>query len=179
MHRRLFLTLPLVLVGCDEPAAPALIGPEEAAGRVHAFDARRPAPATTREALVFFDSQCKYCAMLWRESAPLTSQLRFRWIPVAMLSRASLEQGATLLGAPDAAAAMHEHERLLAGGRRGITADVAVAAAWRDAVKANTAVFHALRATSVPLMLWRDRAGVWRTAAGAYSTAELRRLLEL
>lgn len=169
----------VALPACGPPAPRHSITYEAVADRVSGFDARQPASPAAPEVLVFFDSQCKHCARLWRESAPLAQQVRFRWVPVALLNNASLEKGAVILGAAQPAAAMDEHERLFTADRRGIGVGSGPAARWRDAVKANTQVFNDLGATGVPTMLWRDGAGAWHTATGAYPTAELRSMLGL
>lgn len=131
-------------------------------------------------AYVFYDPQCPHCATLWHASQPLREQARFVWIPVAMLGRASLPQGATILGAPDPAAAMTEHERLFTGQRGGgLSANPEALPVFAPRVLANTEVARRLGVQSVPTMYVSRMGRTLTRHAGALPTAELRMLLGL
>ncbi len=122
---------------------------------------------------VFFDAQCPHCGHLWDAAKPLQSQAKFVWIPVAVLNRASLAQGATLLAAADAVKAMDEHEQLLTARRGGISAN-GDSDALRAVVEANTKVLNGFNVESIPFIVMQDPAtGKAKFAAGALPTAEL------
>lgn len=143
----------------------------------HGFSAGAPEAATV--AYVFYDAQCPYCAALWRAAEPLRSQARFVWIPVAMLSRASLPQGATILGAADPVQAMNEHEVLLAARRGGIAANSQAQSQFAPLVLANTELARRLGLSSVPTMYISRPARALARHDGALPTQELRALLGL
>lgn len=131
------------------------------------------AATSTQTVYVFFDAQCPHCGHLWEAAKPLQSQAKFVWIPVAMLNRASLAQGATLLAASDPVKAMDEHEQLLAARRGGISAS-GDSDALRAAVEANGKVLTGFQVESIPFIVMQDPAtGKAKFAAGALPTAEL------
>jgi thiol:disulfide interchange protein DsbG len=131
-----------------------------------------------RTAYVFFDAQCPHCATLWVAARPLEKNMRMVWIPVRLLGPSSLAMGAAILGAPNPAAAMDEHERIRAKGGRGIDGNKAVAGD-ADKVQANTALFARLGQAGVPVTFYRDRDGQVRTFEGATDTASLRTMFGL
>jgi thiol:disulfide interchange protein DsbG len=131
---------------------------------------------STRVVYVFFDAQCPHCATLWESAKGLGQSMRVVWIPVRALGPASLAMGAAILSAPDPAAAMDEHEKIRAAGGRGI--DVATARPGAaEKVQANTALFLRLGANAVPLIFYKDAAGMVRTQEGALDPRALRTLL--
>jgi thiol:disulfide interchange protein DsbG len=143
----------------------------------HGFAVGAPSAVTT--VYVFYDAQCPYCAALWRASQPLLGEARFVWIPVAMLTRASLPQGATILGATAPALAMSEHEALFSARRGGITVDRQAQPRFAPLVLANTEIARRLGLGSVPVMYVSRPGRALVPHAGALPTAELRSLLGL
>lgn len=112
---------------------------------------------STRRVFVFFDPQCPHCARFWEETKSLALQARFTWIPVHLMNRASIAQGATILAAGSPLQAMEEHETafLASGGRGGITAaDVPVQ--FRAAVTKNTRLFESFDLRGVPLIVGQN-----------------------
>lgn len=105
---------------------------------------------------VFFDTTCPHCAHLWQAAQSLGNQLKVVWIPVAFLRPQSLPQGATILAASDAVAAMNENETSVAGGGRGITVSPTVSDEAQAKVRANTSLFKQLQSDSVPLIVYRN-----------------------
>ncbi|RZL11309.1 MAG: DsbC family protein [Rubrivivax sp.] len=129
-------------------------------------------------AYVFFDPNCPHCAELWNASKPLAGKLKMVWIPVALLGKTSAPLGATLLSAPDPAAAMAEHERSLLARQGGIVANTAASGDVLAKVQANTELFQRLKADSVPLIVFRNaRTGAHGQHAGSLATAELAALV--
>lgn len=133
----------------------------------------------SRVVYVFFDAQCPHCAALWDASRPLRSQARFVWIPVGLINEKSFAQGAAILGAPDPAAAMDQHEAALRAQQGGISA-MGVADAGRDAVKRNTDLMNSFGFGGVPTTVSKDpQTGEVKTMEGSMPTATLAKRLGL
>lgn len=129
---------------------------------------------------VLFDPQCPHCGHLWQASQPLLGKVRFVWAPVAILGAKSLPQGAALMQAPNAAAAMAAHEQSLLAGQGGMSASASVPAETEAAIKANTLLLDRLGAESVPFIVARNpRNGTVVTHAGSLDTPALADLLGL
>lgn len=123
---------------------------------------------------VFFDTTCPHCAHLWQAAQSLGNQLKIVWIPVAFLRPQSLPQGATILSAPDAVAAMNENETSVAGGGKGITVSPTLSDEAQAKVRANTSLFKQLQSDSVPLIVYRNaKTGEVGQHAGAVTGPEL------
>lgn len=191
MKRRLLLAAPaaLVLSACGPdagssslPALPAgstLATPSALADHVSGFSV---GALTAREAVyVFFDMQCPHCATLWAAAKPLwqdSSRLRFVWVPVAVLNRASLAQGATILASQDPSVAMDEHKASLLARRGGMSADSAALERFGERVRRNSDVLRAMDVQSVPHLVARHAVtGQVVTRTGALPTEQLRELL--
>jgi thiol:disulfide interchange protein DsbG len=137
------------------------------------------ATMSARTTYVFFDAQCTHCGNLWEAAKPLQSQMKFVWIPVGVLNKASVTQGATILGASDPVAAMNEHEKSLTARTGGISASSSVDPAMTAALNTNTRVMTSFSIESVPYIVTTGKAGKLVTSAGAASTQALATLLEL
>ncbi len=123
---------------------------------------------------VFFDTTCPHCAELWAASQPLLGKLKFVWMPLALLRPASGPQGATILSAPNPAAAMTENEVSVQQRKGGITVSPTLPDAALDKVKANTELFKKLGAESVPYVLFKNpKTGAFGSHAGSTDTARL------
>lgn len=127
---------------------------------------------------VFFDPQCPHCAHLWEASKPLLTNVRFVWMPVGLLSRASRAQGATILGASNPMKAMTENEQSIADHGNGITADSDAIARFGARVDTNTALFMKARSQDdgVPFIVAKVGNEV-RMQSGALPTAQLKTFL--
>lgn len=164
LRRRLILSLPAlaVLSACGEggSASSREFGiPKQQPLSVAAIEKFATgfdvgAVMSRRRVFVFFDPQCPHCARFWLETKQLASQARFTWMPVSILNRASLAQGATILAAPSPAAAMDEHEAAFtsSGGRGGISA-ADVGAQFKAAVTKNTRLFESFSLAGVPFVV--------------------------
>lgn len=131
-------------------------------------------------AYIFFDPQCVHCAALWNSMKPLEPQTRAVWIPVGVLSRASVAQGATILAAADPVAKMNEHEALMSQRRGGISAMGGAPDEQVRAIEANTALMQQMGGTSVPYVVARHAVtGKLVSRAGAAPTAAMASFLGL
>ena len=134
----------------------------------------------SRTVYVFFDPQCPHCGRLWEAARPLADKLRMVWIPVAILNANSAPQGAALLAATDAVATMNQHEAGIAAGKTGLVPPAQPAPELLAKVKANTELWKASGAGSVPFMLYRNPASDQVASfAGAAETPALRQMFGL
>lgn len=172
--------------GTGEAPAPTAAAPAgdaarlafEAAGRGTGFVVGQAMAA--REVRVFFDPQCPHCAALWTASRPLQDRIRMVWMPVAFIGPSSGPQGALLLASADAAAAMDQHESLLATGKGGLAVPGPADADLLAKIKANTEIWRDLKAESVPHMVYRVGAtGPYGVQSGGLPTAQLAQMLQL
>ena len=136
----------------------------------------------TRQApvYVFFDPQCPHCGHLWQSAQPLLDKVKFVWVPIHMINRYSLSQGAALLTSANPAEAMSQHEAELLAGRGGMDASASIPSEVEDAIERNTKLFNQMKAESVPLIIAKDaQTGQPIRHEGAMETADLARLLGL
>jgi thiol:disulfide interchange protein DsbG len=129
-------------------------------------------------AYVYFDPQCPHCARLWQAAEPLKSSVRFVWLPIGMLSRASAPQGATILGAKEPAAAMTENEQLILSRTGGITANSDAVSRFSGQVQGNTNLFNGFRGPDdgVPFIITKVGSEI-RTNPGEMTTEALKLFL--
>jgi thiol:disulfide interchange protein DsbG len=171
-----FLATPPSLPGSSTapsaPGAPAAAGPNLAriAFEGKGFSVGPQVRAHTT--YVFFDAQCIHCGALWNAMKPLEGQTRAVWIPVGLLNRASVNQGALILGAADPVAKMNEHEELLSAKKGGISAMGAAPEEMVRVIEANTKLMQEMGGTSIPYVVARHAlTGEVVTNAGAAPTA--------
>ena len=128
---------------------------------------------------VFFDAQCSHCGVLWNTAKPLRSQAKFVWIPVGIINPSSTSQGATLMAAPDPAAAMEAHEVSLLARQGGISA-AGNLDAYKASVAKNTELMARFGFASIPTIIGTHaQTGALVTQEGSMSTAALANLLGL
>lgn len=172
-----------LLAGCsDKPAdAPAPAAPAapakppqdayETAAKGTGFSIGPMMAANT--VYVFFDPTCPHCAKLWTNAQPLLGKFKMVWIPIA-LRPATTRQGATILAAPDPAAAMATNESLVMQGKSGIPESPSLPDDAVAKVKANTDLFASLGADSVPFIVFKNaKTAAHGTHAGELETAQL------
>ena len=168
--------------GPDTAAAAAATAPADAkmpvrdayesAARASGFSVGAMMAANT--VFVFFDPTCPHCAALWTNAKPLATKLKLVWIPIGWLQRQSGPQAATILSAPDPAAAMNENETSVLEHRGGISVPSTLSDDVLAKVKANTDLFNKTGADSVPLIVYKNgRTGEYGTHAGAVSAEQL------
>jgi len=175
----------LLLPGCKDAAGPAA---SQAAAKTPvttaAIEAEAKgfvvgAPMATRTVYVFFDPQCPHCAVLWQSAKPLKSQAKFVWIPVGIIGKTSIAQGATLLAAKDPIAKMDEHEASILAKQGGISASGDIDA-QKAVVEKNTALLNRFGFASIPtIVALHAQTGALVTNEGSLPTADLARLLGL
>ena len=136
-------------------------------------------PMSARTVYVFFDAQCSHCGVLWNTAKPLRSQAKFVWIPVGIINPSSTSQGATLLAAPDPAAAMETHEVSLLARQGGISA-AGNLDAYKASIAKNTELMARFGFASIPTIIGTHaQTGALVTQEGSMSTAALANLLGL
>lgn len=129
-------------------------------------------------AYVFFDPACPHCAHLWTQAQPLLNRVKMVWVPVGFLRVKSPEVGATILTAPDPAAAMMQNERSVLDHGPGLEPSSSLPDGAVAKVKANTGLLQKTGAESVPLIVYRDaKTGQPATHTGAMDTADLAALI--
>lgn len=180
LHRRTFLSaLALIATACtDKPAASAPAAPPtpasvyERASKASGFTVGTVMAANT--VYVFFDPACPHCAHLWEQSQPLLKRLKMVWVPVGILRKASVPQGATILSAADPAQAMAQNEASVLARGPGIEVPANLAPDVLAKVEANTRLLNELGADSVPFIVFRNgKSGQYGSRAGSASTEEL------
>ncbi|MDO9073897.1 MAG: thioredoxin fold domain-containing protein [Rubrivivax sp.] len=174
--------------GVDNATAPGAAAPPSSADTARlAFEAAAQGTGfvvgqamAAREVRVFFDPQCPHCATLWAASRPLHDRIRMVWMPVAFIGPTSGPQGALLLASADAAGAMDQHESLLAAGKGGLAVPGPADDGLLAKIKANTEIWRALKAESVPYMVYRVAAtGPYGVQPGGLPTEQLAQMLQL
>lgn len=174
------------LTACNNSAGPSA-GAQEAAKSpvtVAAVQAEAKgftvgAPMAARTVYVFFDPQCPHCAVLWQSAKPLKSQAKFVWIPVGLIGKASIAQGATILAAKDPIAAMEENESSVMNKQGGISAS-GDSDPLKPAIEKNTALFNRFGFGGVPtIVALNAQTGALVTNEGAMPTPDLAKLLGL
>lgn len=126
---------------------------------------------------VVFDPQCRFCVRLWEAAKPIARQVRFVWVPVALVNGRSEPQAAAILSAADPVAAMEAHEGSFASGGLAV-GSMKIHAAARSAVSANTLLFRRSNGSTVPTSVFRHRGtGEYTILAGALDSEGLRRAL--
>jgi thiol:disulfide interchange protein DsbG len=142
---------------------------------------------------VAFDPQCPDCIAFWKEARPLADQVRFVWLPIAVLNPFSEPQGAAMLSAANPLAAMDRHAELFgntprAANHSGLVRDsallpagelTALPMAARESVWTNSRIFRRTGGRSVPLGVFVDSKGEVQVIPDTVSTAELRKRLGL
>ncbi len=129
---------------------------------------------------VFFDPNCIYCNMLWKQTrtAVKAGQLRISWVPVAILKKTSMGRSVAILAAQDPVAALRDDEahfnhQTEQGAIPIDTGDPAV----RAKVNANTAFFVANNMRGTPTLVYRDRFKKVHVIPGLPSAAGLKQIL--
>jgi thiol:disulfide interchange protein DsbG len=175
-----------LLSGCNNSAGPSAGGQDAAKSpvTVAAIQAEAKgftvgAPMSARTVYVFFDPQCPHCAVLWQSAKPLKSQAKFIWIPVGLIGKASIAQGATILAAKDPIAVMEENEASIMNKQGGISAS-GDADSQKPAIEKNTALLNRFGFAAVPtIVALNAQTGALVTNEGALPTAALANLLGL
>lgn len=165
--RALLIAIPFALAACGqattEPTGaqsdkeltaeiPTTQDPSISAARRYATGFDTGNLMSARQVFVFFDPQCSHCGMFWKETKALAKDARFTWVPVSILNRASLNQGAAILGGQSPVETMDEHEKKLLSGQGGLTVPAADAR-FKATIERNTRLLESFGASGVPYIL--------------------------
>lgn len=134
-----------------------------------------------RELYVFFDPNCGYCPMIYKNLQPLIApyDLQLRWIPVAMLDATSIGRAAAILQAKDPKAALDFNEaHYNAEAYTGGIAEEIPSAVTETRLRANEALLNQVGIPVVPTMLFRAKTGEAMVIQGALSPVALRKVLD-
>ncbi|WP_063802286.1 thioredoxin fold domain-containing protein [Burkholderia ubonensis] len=186
LTRVLMLALPLALAACGQSTSASAGGQVASAASIPAIQepsiqaARQFAKGfdvgnlmSARQVYVFFDPQCPHCGAFWQETKALEKDARFTWVPVAVLNRASMSQGAAILSSAKPVDTMNEHEAKLMARTGGIAAPDADQN-FKAIIEKNTRLLESFGATGVPFVLSVDsRTGKVFTSSGGLPAAEL------
>lgn len=126
--------------------------PSMAAARKFATGFETGDVTSPRHVVVFFDPQCPHCGMFWGEAKKLAKDAHFTWVPVSILNRTSMVQGAAILSSATPVATMDEHESKLLARAGGITAGPA-SPQMKAAIERNTQVLESFGARGVPFIM--------------------------
>lgn len=178
--RALLLALPLVLAACGQSTTgttstsgsatteassakiakikasmaeiPAVQAPSLAAAGKYAAGFDTGNLSSARQVYVFFDPQCPHCGMFWEETKKLAKEARFTWVPVGLLNRASVNQGAAILSSKSPVETMDAHEqtlRIKGGGMDAAVADPE----YKALLERNTRLLASFGAVGVPFII--------------------------
>lgn len=118
-------------------------------------------------------------ATLWEAAEPRARQVRFVWLPVALLNPRREPQGAAILSSPDPATTMQAHEKSFSSGGLA-TGAMKIDDAAREAVWANSRLLRRASGRSVPTKVLRHRGtGEYSIVAGALEAVALKQALGL
>ena len=171
-----------------KPAAAANVPPpgldpkamyEQFAEKGKGFD-MKPGVEGRPTCFVAFDPQCPYCVKLWEAAKPIAHQVKFVWLPVAVLNPNSEPQGAAILAAPKPVEMMERHEAAFNNPHRGLVTDgMAIPMSARDDVWSNSRIFRRTGGRSVPWGVCKDSKGEFRLIPDALKTEDLKKVLGL
>jgi thiol:disulfide interchange protein DsbG len=131
---------------------PAVQAPNLAAAGKYATGFDTGNLTSARQVFVFFDPQCPHCGMFWEETKQLAGDARFTWVPVGILNRASINQGAAILASNDPVVTMDAHEKKLRAAGGGMEAGVADAE-YKAIIERNTRLMESFGAVGVPFII--------------------------
>lgn len=130
---------------------------------------------------VFFDPNCAYCPMLYKNLQPLIAQhaLQLRWIPVAILDATSLGKAAAILQAKDPKAALDFNEaHYNTQAYTGSIAEEIPSSVTEARLRTNAALLDQVGIPVVPTMLFRAKSGEAMVIQGALSPVALKKVLD-
>lgn len=134
-----------------------------------------------RELYIFFDPNCAYCPMIYKNLQPLIApyDLQLRWIPVAMLDATSLSRAAAILQAKNSKAALDYNEaHYNTAAHTGSISEEIPSATTETRLRANEALLNQVGIPVVPTVLFRGKTGEAMVIQGALSPVALRKVLD-
>ena len=140
-------------------------------GKMHGFQSGNAKSATA--IIVVFDPQCPHCGRVWVESQRLNQEVHFAWMPVPLMNKDSLVQGAMLLGTPDPIAFMNTHERLLLENKGGAPLDQALFEKGKALIEVNRQLAVDMKIDVVPMIFHKKASGEILMTKGGVRAEEL------
>lgn len=128
---------------------------------------------STTAIVVVFDPQCPHCGRVWVESHRLNQEVHFAWMPVPLMNKDSLTQGAMLLGATDPIAFMTAHERLLLDNKGGAPLDQALFEKGKALIEVNRQLAVDVKIDVVPMIFHKKASGEILMTKGGVRAEEL------
>lgn len=121
----------------------------------------------------FTDPNCPYCHRFQRQSQPWVEagKVQLRHVVVGILRQDSLPKAATILGAEDPQAALHEN--LDNSSQGGIQVDPALVDKFSDQVRANNELMASLGLSATPSTYYKDANGQVQMKQGAPAPQEM------
>lgn len=142
----------------------------------HAQGFKVASAVSARTVYVFFDPQCLHCARQWMENKGLAGKANFQWIPVGLVNKSSLPQGAAILGSADPVKAMDEHETSMLARTGGISASSS-SNEILQAIRTNTELLASFGVEGVPFIVSTNaQTGSLVTIPGAVSARDMAQL---
>lgn len=136
-------------------------------------------PKSTNTVFVVFDPQCPDCIQFWKLANSFKDQVRFIWLPVAVLNSRSELQGALILSAPNPPDLMARQVANFNAPSRGLaTETIVVSSSARDDVWRNSRIFRRGGGKSVPYLLYQDSKNQIRGSDQVGTIEMLRKFLE-
>lgn len=125
----------------------------------------------------FTDPNCPYCNKFWNDARPWVSagKVQLRHVIVAILTDTSAGKAAALLSAPDAQAALTQHEQQHASG--GVKPLGQVSATVRAQLEANQKLMQQLGSSATPTIFYKDASGNLQKMQGAPSAEMLVKIM--
>jgi thiol:disulfide interchange protein DsbG len=106
---------------------------------------------------IIFDPQCPDCIGFWNLANKFKKQVRFIWMPVAILNSRSEPQGAILLSSPNPIETMNQQVLSFNTASRGISTEgVVVSNDAREDVWRNSRMFRRAGGKNVPFAIYQD-----------------------
>ena len=126
----------------------------------------------------FTDTECPYCHKLWQATQPLLANgdVQVRHIIVAVIAPKSLNRAATILGAPNQKAMLHQHENSF--GHSTVQPTATVSAAIMKSIAANEQLMQKLGIQGTPATIYKDASGKIHMAQGMLPDDQLQAIFK-
>ena len=129
--------------------------------------------------VIVSDTQCPWCSRLWNATMPLTDKVNFVWYLVPVLRDLSISQAALILSSSNPWEKYGEHElRFKDAGFRGLNPEgIPVDQKYRDEVWTNAKIARWSGVTSVPLGVYKNKAGKYIPIFSGSSTEQIEEVI--
>ena len=129
--------------------------------------------------VIVSDTQCPWCSRLWNATMPLTDKVNFVWYLVPVLRDLSISQAALILSSSNPWEKYGEHElHFKDAGFRGLNPEgIPVDQKYRDEVWTNAKIARWSGVTSVPLGVYKNKAGKYIPIFSGSSTEQIEEVI--